>query len=133
MRIQFFAAVLALFAAMHGPVAHAQGQGSVANATFTANVVDGAPVDFRQQFTNTAPVVYYFGELLDLAGQTVIMRWSLEGKPMQETSVVVTRARQPSWSMMKMQPKWTGNWTVEVLNGKGQVIGRQNFAFNPPL
>lgn len=133
MRIRFFAVLLALFAGMSGPIAHAQAQGSVANATFTANVVDGAPVDFRQQFTNTAPVVYYYGELLDLAGQTVRMRWSLEGKPMQETSVAVTRARQPSWSMMKMQPQWTGNWTVEVLNGKGQVVDRQNFAFNPPL
>ena len=59
MRIRFFAVVLALFAAISGPMAHAQAQVSVANATFTANMVDGAPVDFRQQFTNTAPVVYY--------------------------------------------------------------------------
>jgi hypothetical protein len=132
-RIRIFAMLLVLLAGMSGPIAHAQIQGSVANATFTANVVDGAPVDFRQQFANTAPVVYYYGELLDLTGQTVKMRWRLEGKPMQETLVTVTRARQPSWSMMKMQPQWTGNWTVEVLNSKGQVIDSRNFAFNPPL
>ena len=133
MRIRLFALTLALAALVSGQAVHAQTQGSVANATFTANVADGAPVDFRQQFTNSTPVVYYYGELLDLAGQTVKMRWSLEGKTMQETSVVVTRARQPSWSMMKMQPQWTGNWTVEVLNGEGKVIDRRNFAYNPPL
>ena len=59
--------------------------------------------------------------------------WSLEGKRMQDVPVVVTRARQPAWTMMKMQPQWTGNWTVEVLNGKGQVIGQRNFAYNPPM
>ena len=133
MRIRIFAMLLVLVAGMSGSIAHAQTQGSVANATFTANVVDGAPVDFRQQFTNTAPVVYYYGELLDLAGQTVKMRWRLEGKPMQEMLIKVTQARQPSWSMMKMQPQWTGNWTVEVLNSKGQVIDSRNFAFSSPL
>jgi len=132
-RIRFLALTLALAASVSGQGVHAQTQGSVANATFTANVADGAPVDFRQQFTNSTPVVYYYGELLGLAGQTVKMRWSLEGQPMQETSVVVTRARQPSWSMMKMQPKWTGNWTVDVLNGEGKVIDSRNFAYNPPL
>lgn len=133
MKIRFFSIAFALVAALTGPLAFAQSQGSVVNGTFTANIADGAPVDFRQQFTNTAPVVYYYGELLDLAGQTVKMRWSLEGKPMQETQVEVKNARQPSWSMMKMQPQWTGNWMVEVVNGKGQVINRQTFAFNPPL
>lgn len=133
MKTRFILMVLALVTALSGPLAFAQSQGSVTNSTFTANIADGAPVDFRQQFSNTAPVVYYYGELLDLAGQTVKMRWSLEGKPMQETLIEVKSARQPSWSMMKMQPQWTGNWMVEVVNGKGQVINRQNFAFNPPL
>ena len=91
MRIRLFALTLALAALVSGQAVHAQTQGSVANATFTANVADGAPVDFRQQFTNGTPVVYYYGELLDLAGQTVKMRWSLEGKSMQETSVASLR------------------------------------------
>ena len=63
MRIRIFAMLLVLVAGMSGLIAYAQTQGSVANATFTANVVDGAPVDFRQQFTNTAQVVYYYGEV----------------------------------------------------------------------
>ena len=87
----------------------------------------------RDRFTTSTPAVYYYAELLDLTGQTVTLRWSLEGKRMQDDPVVVTSARQSIWTMMKMRPQWTGNWTVEVLNGKGQVIGQRNFAYNPPI
>lgn len=119
--------------ALSGPGAFAQDGGSVANATFTANIADGAPVDFRQQFTNSTPVVYFYGELLGLNGQTVTFLWSLEGKRMQETAVQVTSPRQPAWSKMNMQEQWTGNWTVEILDGKGRTIEQRNFAFSPPL
>jgi hypothetical protein len=30
-----------------------------------------------------------------------------------------------------MQPEWTGAWTVEVVDGKGEVIEVDNFAYNP--
>jgi hypothetical protein len=50
-----------------------------------------------------------------------------------EMPVVVTSARQPAWTMMKMQLQWIGNWTVAVLNGKGQAIGQRNFAYHPPM
>jgi Protein of unknown function (DUF2914) len=112
--------------------AQSAGGGSIANAAFTSAIVDGAPVDFRQAFLTNTGVVYFYAELLDLQGQTVKHRWSLEGKPMQEVPVVVTRARQPSWSSLAMQPEWTGDWTVEVINVRGEVIGRSNFAYNPP-
>jgi hypothetical protein len=114
-------------------VASAQnpGAGSIANATFTSAIADGAPVDFREAFLATTPVVYFYAELLDLAGQTVKHRWSREGKPLQEVPIAVTRARQPAWSSLAMQPDWTGNWTVEVIDARGEVIGRKNFAYNP--
>ena len=90
-------------------------------------------IDFRQQFMNSTPAVFYYGELVGLTGQTVKLRWSLEGKSKQEESIKVTRAQQPAWSKMKMQEEWTGDWTVMVLNGQGQVIDQRNFAFSPPL
>ena len=133
MKTRIFLSLLALLAALGGHPALAQSRGTVANATFTANVVEGAPVDFRQQFSNTTPAVYYYAELVDLAGQSVKLRWNLEGQPMQETSIVVNSARQAAWSMMKMQPQWTGNWQVEVIDGSGARLDERNFAFNPPL
>ena len=125
--------VMAALAVSGYPAALAQSRGAVANATFTADVVDGAPVDFRQQFSNTAPAVYYYAELVDLAGRTLKVRWSLEGQAMQESSIEVKSARQPAWSMIRMQPQWTGNWLVEVIDSDGARLDERNFAFNPPL
>jgi hypothetical protein len=133
MKTRIFLSLLVLLAALGGTAALAQARGTVANATFTADVVDGAPVDFRQQFSNTAPAVYYYAEFVDLAGQSVSLRWSLEGRPMQETSIDVKSPRQAAWSMMKMQPQWTGNWLIEVIGADGARLDERNFAFNPPL
>ena len=108
-------------------------RGSVANATFTSEVVDGGPIDFREEFDNETPVVYYYSELLGLAGQTVQHRWTRDGKLMQEVPIQVTRARQPAWSKTVMQPEWTGAWTVEVVDEGGRVLDRSGFAYNPPL
>jgi len=43
----------------------------------------------------------------------------------------VQRQRQAVWSKSVMQPEWTGAWIVEVVNGKGEVIEVDNFAYNP--
>lgn len=110
-----------------------QARGSVENATFTSNVADGAPVDFRQAFDTNTRIVYYYTEILDLQGQTVIHRWKREGKLMQEVPIRVQRPRQAVWSKSTMQPDWTGNWTVEVVTARGVVIETDNFAYNPPL
>ena len=107
--------------------------GSVENATFTSNVVDGAPVDYLDAFDNTTRVVYYYAEVLDLVGQTIKHRWKLDGKVMQEVSISVQRQRQAVWSKSVMQPEWTGAWTVEVVDGRGEVIEVHGFAYNAPL
>ena len=105
--------------------------GSVNNATFTSGISNGAPIDYRQGFLSSTPVVYYYSELLDLKGQTVRHRWSLEGKVMQEVPIQVTSPRQAAWSKSVMQPDWTGDWTVEVVDKDGKVLNRSNFAYNP--
>lgn len=107
--------------------------GSVENATFTSGVTDGAPVDYRDSFDNTTQVVYYYAEVLDLPGQTIKHRWKLDGKVMQEVSIPVQGRRQAVWSKIEMQPEWTGAWTVEVVNGRGEVIEVDSFGYNAPL
>jgi len=126
---------LLLCAAVSAPPATAQDQarGSVENATFTSNVADGTPVDFRQAFDTNTRTVYYYTEILDLQGQTVTHRWKREGKLMQEVPIRVQRPRQAVWSKSTMQPEWTGNWTVEVVTARGVVMVIDNFAYNPPL
>ncbi len=128
---------ITLFAMLHAAPATAQNAsrnaGSVSSGTFTSNVVNGVPDDYRQAFDTSTRNIYYVSEVLDLQGQKVIHRWKLEGKVMQEVPISVERARQSVWSKSVMQPDWTGDWTVEVVNGRGKVIKIDNFAYNPPL
>jgi len=127
------AAAMGMFTVLHAVPATAQGtRGTVENATFTSAISGGAPTDFRQAFDNTTPVVYYYAEILGLGGQTVTHRWTLEGKIMQAVPIAVKRARQAVWSKSAMRPEWTGDWTVEIVNARGEVIETDNFAFNPP-
>jgi len=107
--------------------------GSVESATFTSDVVDGAPTDYRDAFDNTTRVVYYYSVVLDLQGQTIKHRWKLDGKLMREVAIPVQRERQAVWSKSAMQPEWTGAWTVEVVNARGTVIELDSFAYNAPL
>lgn len=128
---RLFASLVLTLAVSLSPTAARAADGSVSNATFTSGLSDGAPVDYRQEFSKNTLVVYFYSELLDLKGQTVSHRWSLEGKPMQEVPIEVTRTRQTAWSKSVMQPDWTGNWTVEVVDQNGKILNRSNFAYNP--
>jgi hypothetical protein len=123
------AAAVALAASL--PIPAAQAGGSVASATFTSGIADGAPSDYRQEFFSDTAVVCDCAELLDLAGQTVRHRWSLEGKTMHEAPIEVTRTRQPAWSRLSLQPDCTGNRIVEVVDARGTVQSRSNFAYTP--
>jgi hypothetical protein len=48
--------VVALALLRVAPRVHAQ---EVENATFTSGIADGQPVDYRQEFPNTVPAVYF--------------------------------------------------------------------------
>jgi hypothetical protein len=52
---------------------------------------------------------------------------------MQEVPIAVKRSRQAVWSSSVMRPDWTGNWTVEVVTERGDVIEADNFAYSPPM
>ncbi len=124
-------ASLTLALAISFPLTLAAADGSVSISTFTSGVNNGEPIDYRQEFFNDTPVVFFYSELLGLKGQTVRHRWSLEGKAMQEVAIEVTQPRQAAWSKSVMQPDWTGNWTVEVVDKAGKILKRSNFAYNP--
>ena len=133
-----FAGIMGLCALLLSPAVAQQSMGgsdagAVTSATFTSGVSDGAPVDFRQQFDTNTSVVYYYTEIVGLQGQKVTHRWKLEGKVMKEVALPVKGSRQAVWSMHKMQPNRTGNWMVEVVNPRGEVLKRDNFSYSPPL
>ena len=129
-----FAYATAMCAVLAAPAAAQQtAGGSVGTATFTSNVAEGAPVDFRQAFGAETRVVYYYSEILGLQGRSVTHRWKFDGTVMQEVKLPVKRERQAVWSLNHMHPERIGNWTVEVVDPRGKVIRIDNFAYNPSL
>lgn len=124
------ALVIALALSPVAPRVHAQ---EVEGATFTSAIVDGQPVDFRQEFSDTVPVVYFYAELLGMAGQSATHRWKHEGSIQAEVGFSVHGERQPIWSSHRMPPGLTGVWSVEVVDAGGKVLSENTFSYSPPL
>ncbi len=107
--------------------------GKVAEAVFTTDIVGGQPSDFRSNIENSVAEVFFYTVLEGMTGQTVSHRWRHDGKVMAVAEIVVKNDPDRVWSSNKMKPEWTGSWEVEVVDGSGQVIDTQSFAFEAPL
>lgn len=105
--------------------------GSVARSTFTTGVQNREPVDQVTTATTAIDTIYFFSELEGLEGQTVMHRWEYDGDVMAEVSFDVGGSRWRVWSTKKMLPTWTGQWTVSVVNGSGEVIDSKQFQYQP--
>jgi hypothetical protein len=141
MKLKIFGLIVGFFLTMPLHIVAAQTSsaqptddaGQVENATFTSDVVDGAPTDYTDEFSNQTSKVYYYTDLLGLKGQTAVHRWKHEGKVIQEVKIAVDKERMPAWSMNEMQPELTGAWSVEVVDGGGKVIHMDSFSYESPL
>jgi len=100
--------------------------GTVARSAFTSSIEDREPVDTLQQMNAMDQKVYFFTELRDMEGQTATHRWELNGDVMAEVAFEVKGSRWRVWSSKNLQPEWTGEWKVSVLNSANEVISETN-------
>lgn len=96
--------------------------GEVSRATFTTGVVDREPADQIQHLEEGAPAVAYFTELQGMDGQTVIHRWEYDGDVMGEVAFDVESDRWRVHSTKQLDPTWTGEWVVKVMDVDGNVL-----------
>ena len=96
--------------------------GEVSRATFTTDVVDREPMDQVQNLDEGAPAVAYFTELSGMEGHTVIHRWEYEGEVMSEVAFDVDGPRWRVHSTKQLDPSWTGEWVVKVVDADGNVL-----------
>ena len=96
--------------------------GSVTRSAFTSSILDREPVDTLQQLNAGEQKVYFFTELQDMEGQTATHRWELNGEIMAEVAFEVKGPRWRVWSSKNLQPQWSGEWKVSVLNSANEVI-----------
>lgn len=101
----------------------------IARRGFTTRVVEREPVDALRAIGDDASQVAYFTELRNLQGQTVIHRWEYDGQVMGEVAFEVGGPRWRVHSTKQLDPSWTGDWTVKVVDLDGKVLSQENIEF----
>ena len=103
--------------------------GQVSRSVFSTAVEDREPVDDISTLSNDHQQILFFTELTGLDGQTVSHRWERDGEVMAEVSFDVQGQRWRVWSTKKLDPGWTGEWSVSVIDGSGRVLDSKQFSF----
>jgi hypothetical protein len=103
--------------------------GDVARSAFATAVENREPVDDLTSLTNDHEQVLFFTELTGFEGQTISHRWEHGGEVMAEIPFEVRGQRWRVWSTKKLQPGWTGTWSVSVIDGAGRVLDSKQLSF----
>lgn len=103
--------------------------GHVARATFTTGVADREPQDEVTQLGNDHTSILFFTDLRGLQGQTVTHVWERNGQLMAKVPFAVGAPRWRVYSSKNLEPSWTGEWTVKVVDESGQVIHAEYFEY----
>jgi len=104
-------------------------ESEVSRAQFTSAVLDREPIDELSSVSHDADKVFFFTELRNLEGTTVTHRWSLNGTVMAEVSFNVRASRWRVYSNKTLLPEWTGNWSVDIVDDKGNVLATENIGY----
>lgn len=90
-------------------------KGKVERAQFTRAIHDREPVDDVALLTNDNDEIFFFTELKDYTGHTVTHRWEYQGEVIAEVKFEVKGPRWRVHSSKKINPRWTGVWSVVIL------------------
>ncbi len=112
--------------------APAKPAGSVARAQFTNAVQDREPTDKVTNLTNDKTQIYFFTEIKDAANHKITHRWEHDGKVMSEVSFDVGSDRWRVFSSKTLDPSWTGEWKVSVVDETGGTLGASTFSYEAP-
>ncbi|MES9969902.1 MAG: DUF2914 domain-containing protein [Candidatus Thiodiazotropha sp.] len=92
---------------------------TVARAQFTTEIIDREPVDQVVKLDSQATRVYFFTDLRNLQGRTIIHRWEFEGEVISEVEFNVGGPRWRVYSAKSLKPNEPGKWTVFVIDESG--------------
>lgn len=132
-----FAAPTARAAAPHSAETSAAGDQNkrprsperVLRSAFTSAVSGREPLNNILSMGNNEQRLFYFTELLGLEGQTVVHRWLYRGAVVAEVPFRVDGPRWRVWSSKTLLADQLGAWSVQVIDGRGRVIGSSHFVY----
>ena len=111
------------------PAAPVQPTGTVARAQFTSAIENREPTDQLTSLTNDQTRVYFFTELKDMANQRATHRWEYKGEVKSEVGFDVGANRWRVFSSKTLDPSWTGEWKVTVVDANGNTLGANTFTY----
>ncbi len=94
----------------------------VERGQFTTDVIDREPVDQVFTLTSDNQQVKFFTEIMDMQGQTVTHQWVFNDEVMFEKTFDIGGPRWRIWTSKNLQPGWTGQWTVNILDGERTML-----------
>jgi len=116
-------------AAASAPAAPATPVGTVARAQFTTAINDHEPADSITTLGNDQTHIYYFTELKGFEGHKVTHRWEHDGKVMYEQAFDVGSPRYRTYTSKTLDPSWTGEWKVSVIDDGGATVSANTFSY----
>jgi hypothetical protein len=121
--------LLVLAPAFGQDAAPSPASGQVARAVFTTGVADREPADQITSLTNDVRQVYFFTELTGLEGQPIAHKWEYAGEVKAAVTFDVKAPRWRVWSSKTLDPSWTGEWTVSVIDAAGATLARATLRY----
>lgn len=113
------------------PPPAAPATGNVARAMFTTGVADREPADQITSLKNDVQQVSFYTELTGLEGQSVAHKWEHAGEVKAAVTFDVKAPRWRVWSSKTLDPNWTGEWTVSVVDASGATLAQAKLMYEP--
>ncbi len=111
------------------PAAAAAPTGEVKRAQFCSGVAEREPLDELTTVAAPTGSVFFFTELIGMAGRTVTHKWSLDGQAMGDVAISVGADRWRCYSTKTLAPTMTGTWMVEVVDDAGTKLAEKSFTY----
>lgn len=108
-----------------------QAPDKVARAVFTTGVANREPTDQITSLKSDVQQVYFYTELTGLEGQAVAHKWEYGGEVKAAVTFDVKAARWRVWSSKQLDPSWTGEWTVSVVDASGTTLAQKKLSYQP--
>ncbi len=105
------------------------GEGFIAKGVFTTEVVDRDPVDEIDSLYTDVKKLFFFTDIRNMEGKTVLHRWMYGGVIRAEVSFEVGGPRWRVYSSKNLTEERLGNWKAEVLDSEGNRLYETEFVY----
>jgi hypothetical protein len=103
---------------------------NVRRAVFTTSVVKREPVDELDSIPRDAVNICFFSEIVNLTDGSITHRWIHGGEAMAEVTFNSGGPRWRVFSRKTLPPDGTGSWTVEIVDGDGNILQRAALGYD---